>query len=104
MIRFEPLWSMTGSPQKGCGNIAAIGCGIFMKLCRWQSIPAMSECDSKCRRANKIEIDRRRRELPAVLNQAEALDSTVVTKRQAEVWRRPALPEGRPRWGRSGRW
>ena len=40
----------------------------------------------------------------AVLNRAEALDSTVVTERQAEVWRRPALPEGRPRWGRSGRW
>ena len=44
------------------------------------------------------------RAYPAVLNRAEALDSTVVTERQAEVWRRPALPEGRPRWGRSGRW
>ena len=33
---------------------------------------------------------------PAVLNWAEAWDCMVFRGRWAEVWRRPALPEGRP--------
>ena len=39
-----------------------------------------------------------------VLNWADARDCMVFRGQWAEVWRRPALPEGRPRWGRSGRW
>ena len=39
----------------------------------------------------------------AVLNWAEAWDCMVFRGHWAVVWRRPALSEGRPKWGRSGR-
>jgi hypothetical protein len=39
---------------------------------------------------------------PAVLNWADGRDCMVFRRQWAEVWRRPALPEGR--WGRPGRW
>ena len=41
---------------------------------------------------------------PAILNWSDVRDSMVFKGRWAEVWRRPALPKDRPRWGRSGRW
>jgi hypothetical protein len=41
---------------------------------------------------------------PAVLNWADVGDCMVFRGQWAEVWRRPALPEGRPRRGRSRRW
>jgi hypothetical protein len=41
---------------------------------------------------------------PAVLNWADGWDCMVFKGQWAVVWRRPALPKGRPRWGRSGRW
>ena len=40
----------------------------------------------------------------AVLNRAVARDCMLFRGQWAEVWRRPALPVGRPKWGRSGRW
>jgi hypothetical protein len=40
----------------------------------------------------------------AVLNWAAAREFMVFKGQWAVVWRRPALPEGRPRWGRSERW
>ncbi len=43
-------------------------------------------------------------EKPAVLNWPDTRDSMVIKGQWAEVWRRPALPEDRPTWGRSGRW
>ena len=97
--RHLPGWAGAAHPPRhdpGRPRGAEAGQGTFRPV---------SDGRGRQRAADQFQHVRTSRGLAAaILNWADGLDFMVFRGQWAEVWRRPALPEGRPRWGRSGRW